>query len=158
MKLLNLGLYKERNDFMEKVLTLFVGNVCLKIVVLLIVLDTILGVLRAVKEKKVNSNFGINGAIRKIAMLISVTILVLFDRLLHINFIAFIPKEVLTAIGIQKVGLCEFFCILFMLYEAISILKNMMLCGLPVPKRLQRAIQQFLDEMTDELEDNQQDR
>lgn len=143
---------------MEKVLTLFGGNVCLKIVVLLIVLDTILGVLRAVKEKKVNSNFGINGAIRKIAMLISVTILVLFDRLLHINFIAFIPKEVLTAIGIQKVGLCEFFCILFMLYEAISIMKNMMLCGLPVPKRLQRAIQQFLDEMTDELEDNQQDR
>lgn len=135
---------------MEKMLQIFAENTWLKIVVILIVFDTILGLLRAVKERKINSNFGINGAIRKIAMLISLAVLVLLDSLLHINIIAYVPEEVLNVLGIHKVGLCEFFCILFMLYETISILKNMVLCGLPVPKRLQKVIQQFLDEMTDE--------
>ena len=135
---------------MEKILQLFADNICLKLVVTMIVLDTILGVLRAIKERKFNSNFGINGAIRKIAMLVCVTMLVLLDMLLHINFIAYVPEQILSAIGISKVGLCEFFSILFALYEAISILKNMVLCGLPAPKRLQNAIQQFLNEMTEE--------
>ena len=135
---------------MEKILQLFADNICLKLVVTMIVLDTILGVLRAIKERKFNSNFGINGAIRKIAMLVCVTMLVLLDMLLHINFIAYVPEQMLSTIGISKVGLCEFFSILFTLYEAISILKNMVLCGLPVPKRLQNAIQQFLNEMTEE--------
>ena len=135
---------------MEKILQLFADNICLKIVVLLIVLDTILGVLRALKERKINSNFGINGAIRKIAMLVCITILVVLDLMLHINFIVYVPEQILNVIGITKVGLCEFFSILFVLYEAISIMKNMVLCGLPVPKKLQNVIQQFLDEMTEE--------
>lgn len=135
---------------MEKILQLFADNTCLKIVMILIVFDTILGLLRAVKERKINSNFGINGAIRKIAMLISLTVLVLLDSLLCINIIACVPKEILNALRIHKVGLCEFFCILFMLYETISILKNMVICELPVPKRLQSKIQKFLDEMTNE--------
>lgn len=136
---------------MEKILTsLLANNICLKLVVTMIVLDTILGVLRAIKERKLNSNFGINGAIRKIAMLISLAVLVLLDSLLHINIIAYVPEEVLNVLCIHKVGLCEFFCILFMLYETISILKNMVICELPVPKRLQNKIQKFLDDMTDE--------
>lgn len=134
----------------NNLLNLFANNICLKIVVLLIVLDTILGVLRALKERKINSNFGINGAIRKIAMLVCITILVVLDLMLHINFIAYVPEQMLNVIGISKVGLCEFFSILFVLYEAISIMKNMVLCGLPVPKKLQIMIQQFLDEMTEE--------
>ena len=56
----------------------------------------------------------------------------------------------LNVLRIHKVGLCEFFCILFMLYETISILKNIVICELPVPKRLQSKIQKFLDEMTNE--------
>lgn len=134
----------------EKNLHLFADNVCLKLVVTMIVLDTILGVLRAIRERKFNSNFGINGAIRKIAMLVCVTVLVVLDMMLHINFIAYVPEQILDAVGISKVGLCEFFSILFVLYEAISIMKNMVLCGLPVPGKLQSVIQQFLDEMTDE--------
>ena len=125
-------------------------NACLKIVVAMVVFDTILGVLRAIKEKKLNSNFGINGAIRKIAMLTSVAMLVVLDTLLHINFVAYVPKEILGVIGIQKLGSCEFFCILFTLYEAISVMKNMVLCGLPVPKKLQKKVENFLNEMTDE--------
>lgn len=134
----------------NKISTLLAGNICLKIVAVMIALDTILGVLRAIKERKLNSNFGINGAIRKIAMLVCSVTLVVLDMLLHINLIAFVPDQILIAIGISKVGLAEFFSILFALYEAVSIMKNMVLCELPVPKKLQKAVQKFLDEMTAE--------
>ena len=116
----------------------------------MIVLDSTLGGLRALKERKLNSNFGINGAIRKIAMLTCVTMLVVLDRLLHINVIAYVPEPILNTIGISKVGLAEFFSILFVLYEAVSIMKNMVLCELPVPKKFQNAVQKFLTEMTEE--------
>lgn len=134
----------------HQILNVLKNSVCLKIVVAMIVFDTILGLLRSIKERKLNSNFGINGAIRKIAMLASVTMLVVLDMLLNINFVALVPEEILGVIGIQKLGSCEFFCILFTLYEAISVMKNMVLCGLPVPKKLQKKVENFLNEMTDE--------
>lgn len=133
-----------------QILQLLSNNNCLKIVAFLIVLDTILGVLRAIKEHKINSTIGINGAIRKIAMLTCVTMLVILDRLLHINVVAFIPEQILQTVSITKVGLAEFFSILFALYEAVSIMKNMVRCGLPVPKKFQEAVQKFLTEMTNE--------
>ncbi|EQK77571.1 holin family protein, partial [Clostridioides difficile CD113] len=43
------------------------------------------------------------------------------------------------------------FSILFILYESVSILKNMYLCGLPVPRKLKDRIGSLLDTMTDEL-------
>ena len=134
----------------NQILQLLSCNICLKIVALMVVLDSMLGGLRALKERKLNSNFGINGAIRKIAMLTCVTMLVVLDRLLHINVIAYVPEQILNTIGISKVGLTEFFSILFVLYEAVSIMKNMVLCELPVPKKFQTAIQKFLTEMTEE--------
>lgn len=134
----------------NQILQLLSCNICLKIVALMIVLDSTLGGLRALKERKLNSNFGINGAIRKIAMLTCVTMLVVLDRLLHINVIAYVPEQILNTIGISKVGLAEFFSILFVLYEAVSIMKNMVLCELPVPKKFQTAVQKFLAEMTEE--------
>ena len=62
-----------------------------------------------------------------------------------------VPDKYIQLLGIQKMGVCEFFCLLFVLYEAVSILKNMTLCGLPVPERVREYIQKFLDDMTDEL-------
>jgi toxin secretion/phage lysis holin len=62
-----------------------------------------------------------------------------------------IPEKYLQYIGISKMGICELFCLLFILYEIVSILKNMTLCGLPVPTRLKLFIQKFLDDMTEEL-------
>lgn len=53
--------------------------------------------------------------------------------------------------GISKLGICEFFCLLFILYELVSILKNMTLCGLPVPSGVKKWIQKFLEDMTEEL-------
>ena len=116
-----------------------------------VILDTVLGVLRAIKEHKFNSCVGIDGAIRKVAMLFSVLLLMLVDGMVNIDFLFMIPEEYIKIIGISKMGICEMFCLLFILYETVSILKNMMLCGLPVPTRIKSFIQKFLEDMTDEL-------
>lgn len=133
-------------------LILFIGKHSFFIILLYAVLmDTFLGVLRAIKEHKFNSCVGINGAIRKIAMLFSVMFLMFIDSIVQIDFLFMIPQEYLQWIGITRMGVCELFCLLFVLYEIVSILKNMTLCGLPVPTKLKEFIQKFLDDMTEEL-------
>ena len=39
---------------------------------------------------------------------------------------------------------------MFILYESSSILKNMVLCGLPIPLRIKKIIEKFLSDMTNE--------
>lgn len=138
---------------MKEVLVLLSLNSFFRILTIAVLLDTILGVLRAFKYRKFNSCVGIDGAIRKVAMLVSVGLLMAVDTIMQFNFLFMIPEKYIQYIGITKLGLCEFFCLLFILYEAVSILKNMTLCGLPVPGKIKTFIQHFLDEMTDELPD-----
>lgn len=114
-------------------------------------MDTILGVLRAIKERKFNSCVGIDGAIRKVAMLFSVMFLMVIDTMVQINFLFMIPEKYLQYIGIERLGICEVFCVLYILYEAVSILKNMSLCGLPIPAKAKQFLVNFLDDMTEEL-------
>ena len=121
------------------------------ILLLAVLMDTFLGVLRAIKEHKFNSCVGIDGAIRKVAMLLSVVFLIFIDSMVKIDFLFMIPKEYLSVIGIDHLGICELFCLLYILYEVVSILKNMTLCGLPVPTKVKIYIQRFLDDMTEEL-------
>ena len=133
-------------------LILFIGKHSFFIILLYAVLmDTILGVLRAIKERKFNSCVGIDGAIRKVAMLFSVMFLMVIDTMVQINFLFMIPEKYLQYIGIERLGICEVFCILYILYEAVSILKNMSLCGLPIPAKAKQFLVNFLDDMTEEL-------
>ena len=62
-------------------------NKIIQLVVLAIVCDTVFGVLRAIKEKKFNSCAGIDGAIRKVGMLISLVFMLAIDVLIKINLI-----------------------------------------------------------------------
>lgn len=126
------------------------GDKFLQLVLIAIVLDTLFGVLRAIKERKFNSNFGINGAIRKVGMLVCLLALVIVDRIAAVNLIGFIPEQVRSYMQIETIGTMEFFAILFVAYEVISILKNMYLCGLPV-KRIWQTVKTFLRRYTDEL-------
>lgn len=136
---------------MKELFTLFASHLFFKILLYAVIMDTILGVLRAIKEHKFNSCVGIDGAIRKAAMLLSVVFLMFIDASVKIDFLFMVPTEYLQIIGLERLGICELFCLLYILYEAISILKNMTLCGLPVPMKIKRWIQKFLDDMTDEL-------
>lgn len=141
----------------EKVAILLASNSFIKIMAIAICLDTILGVLRAVKEHKFNSSVGIDGAIRKVAMLLSAGALMTTDVIIHLNLLFMIPEEYIKYLGITKLGLCEFFCLLFILYESVSILKNMALCGLPIPARIRSWLTKFLDDMTAEMPEGGED-
>lgn len=136
---------------MNKIIMLLAGNSFFRILLIAVTLDTILGVLRAIKEHKFNSCVGIDGAIRKSAMLLSVCLLMAVDVILNINVLFMIPQNYIELLGIHKLGICEFFSILFVLYEIVSVLKNMTLCGLPVPEKIKRWVQKFLEDMTEEL-------
>ena len=136
---------------MDKIITLLSSNSFVIILLIAVALDTILGVLRAIKEHKFNSCVGIDGAIRKAGMLLSVGFLMATDVIMHINVLSMVPEEYVQILGIDKMGICEFFSLLFILYELVSILKNMTLCGLPVPTKIKKWIQKFLDDMTEEL-------
>lgn len=136
---------------MNELLTFIEAHLFFIILLYAVILDTLLGVLRAIKEHKFNSCVGIDGAIRKVAMLLCVVFLMLVDGMVNIDFLFMIPKEYISVIGISKMGICELFCLLFILYEIVSILKNLTLCGAPVPRKVKRFIQKFLDDMTEEL-------
>lgn len=129
-------------------------SVLLQLVVIAVICDTVFGVLRAVKEKKFNSNFGIDGAIRKIGMIISLVFMVVADAVIEINLIGFVPEEVRSFLGIEAIGVAEFFALLYIAYEVISIIKNMALCGLPV-KSIWVKARTWLGKYTDELPDGE---
>ena len=145
LKTERMGKYDEQNYYVT------CGQFIFRILLIAVTLDTILGVLRAIKEHKFNSCVGIDGAIRKSAMLLSVCLLMAVDVILNINVLFMIPQNYIELLGIHKLGICEFFSILFVLYEIVSVLKNMTLCGLPVPAKIKRWVQKFLEDMTEEL-------
>lgn len=130
-------------------------NKLIELVVLAIVFDTIFGVLRAIREKRFNSCAGIDGAIRKVGMLISLVFMLAIDQLIKVNLIGFIPETVRTQLGLNTVGVAEFFALLYIAYEVVSILKNMALCGLPV-KKIWEKIREFLSNYTEELPDTEE--
>lgn len=122
-----------------------------------VAIDTVFGFMRAIKERKWNSSVGIDGAIRKISMLACMTFMVVLDRVCGFNLIQIFPQEVirfLAKLMLTHVGFAEFFGILFVAYECVSILKNMTLCGLPV-KWVWAWAYNFLHKYTNELPDTE---
>lgn len=141
---------------MTNYINLVQHNVFILTVAIVILMDTFFGVCRALKEHKFNSCFGIDGGIRKIAMLGCIAFLAGLDMCIKINLAFMLPQEWINYLGTDQIGLCEFFSILFILYEAVSILKNMLLCGLPIPARFRNILEKMLDYFTDELPDTEE--
>lgn len=137
---------------MDNLIENFTHNIFLESLVLVIALDTFLGCLRAIKERSWNSTFGINGLLRKFAMIGSVAILMVIDYIIKIDFIGFVPDEIKSYMGNLKIGISSLFNIIFVLYEFTSVLKNMVLCGLPIPKKLKDKVENLLNNFTTELE------
>lgn len=136
--------------FMEKYLMDFMNSGLIKIAIACIVMDVVLGVLRALKDKRFNSSAGIDGLIRKAGMILALAFALFVDKAANINIIALMPDGIKAIFPMTTVGLCEFFSIMFILFEAVSILKNMTLCGIPIPAKLKKYIENFLDDMTAE--------
>lgn len=137
---------------MENLINGISNNAVIKILIIALLFDIFLGSLRAIKEHKWNSTVGINGILRKVGMLGSVLFLFICDNLLNLNFLGFIPEEVLAYFNITTVGACDLFGIIFILYETTSVLKNMVLCEISIPKKLRENVEKLLEDMTTELD------
>ncbi|MFR8117264.1 MAG: phage holin family protein [Clostridia bacterium] len=139
---------------MEKFISLF-DNDGMKVLVVVIVLDLILGVLRAIREKNVNSCIGIDGMIRKVGMLIVIVFLTIIDVIIDLNLIGFIPEQLREILNFNEVGISSLFNVLFVIFEILSIFKNMIMCKLPIPKKLQEYLEKIMKEFTGEIKEKE---
>ena len=110
MKVLHLLLIKEiihiikfnkigrKNMNIESLIFNIMENIVIKALLLFLILDTFLGSIRAWKEHKWNSTVGINGMLRKIAMIGCIFFLSIFDKILNLNFLFMVPEKVMEFI------------------------------------------------------------
>lgn len=140
---------------MDYIISLLVNNKSLQILVIFIVLDVIFGFLRAVKERRLNSTIGIDGLIRKTGMMITIVVAVILDKIINIDLLFFIPNDLKTILNISNCGITILFNSLYIIFESLSILKNMKRCGIPFPKKLNDFLEKLLSEFTSEVENEE---
>ena len=134
---------------------ILVQNKVIQIMVIFIVFDVIFGILRSFKEHKTNSTIGIDGIIRKIAMMFTIACCIVLDYIVEIDLIGFIPDGVKQSINIGRVGTSDLFALLYCLFEVLSIFKNMYKIGLPLPKKLKKWLEKLLKEFTNEVKEGE---
>ena len=108
----------------------------IQLLIIIIVLDVIFGILRAIKEHETNSTIGINGIIRKVGMIITIIFCFIIDEIVDVDLTFFIPETLKEALNFSKFGITYLFNSLFIVFEFLSILKNMYKCNLPIPNKL----------------------
>ena len=140
---------------MKEYYEIMVHNKGVQLLVIFIVLDVIFGVLRAIKEGKLNSTIGIDGIIRKVGMIITICVCILIDIIVQVDLIGFIPENVKSVLGLSKVGVSMIFNILYIIFEILSIFKNMYKCKLPLPKKLKTFLEKMLKEFTSEIKEGE---
>lgn len=128
-----------------------IQNTSFKVLAILIIMDIVFGALRAIKEGVANSTIGIDGMIRKTAMLMSVVFMCALDTVMDFNLIGFIPEKIKIALNFEHVGFNDLFNILYIIFEFLSVLKNMIKCKLPIPKKFQKWLEDVLSKYTNEL-------
>ena len=143
------------NVIFARLPSVLANNIFVELLFIALCADMIFGALRAARYRCWNSAVGIDGAIRKAGMAASVLLFTLMDMLLKVDLLSCLPAEIrsiMDTIGVVKMGITELFCLLFILYEATSVLKNMLLCGVPVPAGIREKLALWLDSMTDETQ------
>lgn len=140
---------------MKEYYEIMVHNKGVQLLIIFIVLDVIFGVLRAIKEGKLNSTIGIDGIIRKVGMIITICVSILVDMIVSVDLIGFIPENVKVVLGLSKVGCSMIFNIVYIIFEILSIFKNMYKCKLPLPKKLKVFLEKMLKEFTSEIKEGE---
>lgn len=140
---------------MKEYCEIMVHNKGVQLLIIFITLDVIFGVLRAIKEGKLNSTIGIDGIIRKVGMIITICVCILVDIIISIDLIGFIPDKIKEVLGLSKIGISMLFNILYIVFEILSIFKNMYKCKLPLPKKLKVYLEKILREFTSELKEGE---
>lgn len=133
-------------EYINKIL----NNDLFKILLLLLVMDIIFGILKSIRKRKLSSTIGIDGIIRKMGMIISLIFFMIIDEMLHINLIAFVPEDIRTFLGWEDVGIGSICNLMFIIFELLSIFKNMVACKIPIFKKFQLFLEKILNEFTQE--------
>lgn len=109
----------------------FLGGLdtALKSLLVLIVLDYITGVCKAIINKKLDSNIGAKGILKKVGYLIVVAVSVLLDGIVG-----------------DTGAIRNIVIYFFVANEGISILENWGAMGLPLPKKIMEVLEQLKKE------------
>lgn len=95
-----------------------------KALVIIVVLDYITGVIKAIIEKRLSSEIGYQGIFKKVSLFVLVALANIVDKLLFADV-------VLLRYGI---------ILLFLSNEGISIIENLAEIGVPIPKAILNAL------------------
>lgn len=137
----------------EYMLDELLNNKLIHVLVIFIVLDIIFGILGSIIQHKTNSTVGIDGMIRKIGMLFSITGCIILDKIVEIDLVFFLPEALKQYFG--TVGISTLFSIIYCLFETLSIFKNMIRCKIPLPNKLKKYIEKLLKEFTSEMKEGE---
>lgn len=128
-----MNLYDEKTSTLIAVLgTLFTWlfgtwDTALAILITFMILDYTTGLLRGYLSKKLSSDVGLKGIARKAVILVVLIVAVLLDRLLSGDIYVF------------RTLVCYF----YIANEGLSILENCSVIGLPIPIKIQDALEQL---------------
>ena len=135
---------------------ILIQNKVIQIMVIFIVLDVVFGVLRSIKERKTNSTIGIDGIIRKVAMMFTIATCIVLDYIVEIDLICFIPDGIKESINLGRIGTSDLFAFLYCIFEILSIFKNMYKVGVPLPMKLKKFLEKLLKEFTNEIKEGEE--
>lgn len=98
-------------------------DVALQCLLIAIILDYISGMIKAFNTKTLSSSIGFKGVLKKVGVLIIVMLAVLVDR-----------------VTLDNGGIRSLVIYYFVANEGLSILENLAVAGLPIPKKLKDAL------------------
>ena len=123
-------------EVMDKIISVILANiattfvylfggidVALQCLLIAIILDYISGMIKAFNTKTLSSSIGFKGILKKVGVLIIVMLAVLVDR-----------------VTLDNGGIRSLVIYYFVANEGLSILENLAVAGLPIPKKLKDAL------------------
>ncbi len=128
-----MNLYDERFNLLIAGLGTFLTwlfgawDIALMVLVCFMVLDYLTGLIKAYLTKKLSSNVGLHGIARKSVILIVLIMSVMLDRILN------------SGTWVFRTLVCYF----YIANEGLSILENCSVIGLPIPNKIQEALEQL---------------
>ena len=134
---------------------ILVRNKVIQVMTIFIVVDVILGILRSFKEHSTNSTIGIDGIVRKVAMMFTIAACIVLDYIVEIDLIGFIPESIKQSVNIGRFGTADLFAFLYCIFEILSIFKNMIKIGVPLPIKLKNFLERLLKEFTNEMKEGE---
>lgn len=114
-------------------LSLFIGDVgkAFKILIIIILLDFLTGISKAIKEKNLNSSTALLGFLKKCGYIVLVAVANLIDILFNTT------------------GELKIMTIIFLIaVDGISILENLSIIGVPIPKRIKSILGNIKESVT----------